>query len=78
MKTLKIQSELALQIVSGEFYSKDTNEQMNIMKETALFNSYSLEWLANNSDEFLVMFINSTNRFVRESIEKMKDLKPAK
>lgn len=78
METLKIQSELALQIVSGEFYSKDTNEQMNIMKETALFNGYSLEWLANNSDEFLVMFINATNRFVRESIEKMKVLKPAK
>ena len=78
MTTLKLQSELALQIVSGEFYSKDTNEQMNIMKETALFNGYSLEWLANNSDDFLVMFINATNRFVRESIEKMKVLKPAK
>lgn len=78
MKTLKLQSELALQIVSGDFYSKDTNEQMYIMKETALFNGYSLEWLANNSDDFLVMFINATNRFVRESIEKMKVLKPAK
>lgn len=78
METLKLQSELALQIVSGDFYSKDTNEQMDIMKETALFNGYSLEWLANNSDEFLVMFINTTNRFVREAIEKMKVLKPAK
>lgn len=78
MENLKLQSELALQIVSGDFYSKDTNEQMNIMKETALFNGYSLEWLANNSDEFLVMFINATNRFVREAIEKMKVLKPAK
>lgn len=78
MKTLKLQSELALQIVSGEFYSKDTNDQMNVMKETALFNGYSLEWLSINSDEFLVMFINATNRFVRESIEKMKVLKPAK
>ena len=78
METLKLQSELALQIVSGEFYSKDANEQMNIMKQTALFNGYSLEWLASNSDDFLVMFINATNRFVREAIEKMKVLKPAK
>lgn len=66
MKTLKLTSEVALLLISGEFY-KDRDLQMEGMRQVALFNGYSLEWLVENIDEFMVMFINMTNKFIYEA-----------